>query len=202
MPPAGLLDDPTAPLAFVPAPEVLDWLAANILEEAGALYNPDHGHLHHADLRILWASGPSRSKGRAVVGFAEEVAFRCSLWQKARQEQQMTQWFGYVPDWLITLDASYAAQCDDVAFCALVEHELYHIGQVQGEFGPEFKKDGTPKIALVGHDVEEFVGVVKRYGVGMPQGSLSRLVEAGKRAPEVSRAAINGACGTCLRLVA
>lgn len=202
MPPPALLEDPTAQLAFAPAPEVLDWLTTNLLNEEGAIHNPDHLHLQQADLRVLWASSPSRSKGRAVIGTAEEVTFRCSLWQKARQEQQMTEWFGRVPDYLITLDASYCAQCTDAEFCALVEHELYHIAQVDGAFGPEFKKDGTPKIAIRGHDVEEFVGVVRRYGTGHAEGSLSRLVRAANTAPEVSRVSLAGACGTCLLRVA
>jgi hypothetical protein len=200
MPPQHLLADPTAPLAFAPAPEVLDWLTETILLDTGVIHNPDHGHLLSADLRVLWASGPSRSKGRAVIGTAEEVLFRCSLWQKARQEEQMRAWFGYVPDWLITLDASYCAQCDDAAFCALVEHELYHIAHEKDLFGaPAFTKDGQPKIKLVGHDVEEFVGVVRRYGAP-DGGNLAKLIRAAQQSPEVAPISLIHACGACLRV--
>lgn len=198
LPPERLLADPTAPLAFAPAPEVLAWLQAEILEDTGTIHNPDHKHLLSADLRVLWASAPSRRGGRQVIGTAEEVAFRCSAWQKGRQEQQMREWFGYVPDWLITLDASYCAVCDDAAFCALLEHECYHIAQEKDLFGaPAFTKDGLPKIKLIGHDVEEFVGVVARYGVGDPNGALARLAAATRETPQVSRVSIAGACGTC-----
>lgn len=203
MPPASLFADPLAPLTFVPAPEVLEWLITEILEDTGRIHNPDHQHLLQADLRILWASGSSRSKNRTVIGTAEEVLFRASAWVKARQEQQMTEWFGHVPDYLITLDASYAARCSDADFCALVEHECYHIAQQTTLFGaPAFTKDGKPKIHIVGHDVEEFVGVVKRYGVGDPNGALAALAAAARGKPQVSDRDIAGACGTCLMRVA
>lgn len=110
----------------------------------------------------------------------------------------MVQWFGRVPDYLITLDASYCRTCSDVEWCALVEHELFHIGQQEGQFGPEWTKDGRPKLFIRGHDVEEFVSVVRRYGVGQPDGAIARLVRAGSSAPEIGRVSIAGACGTCL----
>ncbi len=188
---------------FKPAPEVLAWIDTEILAEGGALHNPDHKHLLDADLGILWAADGYASKMRTVVGTAEQVAFRCSAWQKLRQEEQMVGWFGRVPDFVITLDAKYAANAPDIAWCALVEHELYHIAHVKGAFDePMFTKDGKPKLGIQSHDVEEFVGVVRRYGTGHPEGALARLVAAAKSAPEVSNASLSGACGTCLRLVA
>lgn len=73
-----------------------------------------------------------------MLGQAEPVAFRAGGWQKARAQQQMVEWFGRVPDFLITLAADYCAECSDAEFCALVEHELYHIAQeLDGfAFGP------------------------------------------------------------------
>lgn len=190
-------------LTFAPAPEVLEWLKAEILDETGKLHNPEHQHILSVDLAVLWASGPSRSKGKTVIGTAEEVLFRASQWVKGRQEQQMRDWFGRVPDYLITLDAGYCARCSDTAFCALVEHELYHIAQKRDEFGsPAFTKDGEPKIEITGHDVEEFVGVVRRYGIGDPGGALAQLAAAARSAPEVGEREIAGACGTCLMRVA
>jgi hypothetical protein len=130
------------------------------------------------------------------LGQCEEVLFRCNAWQKGRQQQQMTDWFGMVPQFLITLDASYALTCSDIEFCALVDHELYHIAQELDEFGsPAFRKDGLPKLCMRGHDVEEFIGVVRRYGAGE---DVQRLIDAAKGAPEVSKLNIARACGTCL----
>ncbi|MFT0533259.1 putative metallopeptidase [Castellaniella hirudinis] len=70
---------------------------------------------------------------------------RVDGWQTARQEQQLIEWFGHVPDFLITLAADYCAQCSDAEFCA-----------------PKFTKDGMPRLALRGHDVEKFIGAVMR----------------------------------------
>jgi hypothetical protein len=194
---AAIGDDPFG--RFAPAPEVLAWVRAEILAEDGTIHNPDHGHLLDADLQVLWAPGPFASKGKGVIGTAEEVAFRCNAWQRGRQEQQLTEWFGHVPTYLITLAASFCAACSDTDFCALVEHELYHIAHARNELDqPAYTKEGLPKLRIVGHDVEEFVGVARRYGVGDPDGALARLAAAARGTPQVSRAQIAGACGTCL----
>lgn len=197
MPPVFIFDNPWP--AFSPARELKEWVRANILEDTGLLHNPDHAHLLQTDLEFLWANAGFTSKARQVIGQAEQVMFRASGWQKQRQELQMREWFGAVPEYVITLDGSYCASCDDADFCALVEHELYHIAQKRDPFGgPAFDKHGSPKTHIVGHDVEEFVGVVARYGVGRKDGAISRLVDAAKQGPKVSRSAIAGACGTCL----
>lgn len=184
---------------FAPAPDVLSWAQREVLTDGGQLHNPDHAHLEHADVRFLWAPGSFAKQGRTVLGTCEEVLFRCNAWQKGRQQQQMADWFGTVPEFLITLDARYCLECSDAEFCAPVEHELYHIGQELDAFGsPAFTKDGMPKLFLRGHDVEEFVGVVRRYGVGYPDGTLAQLVAAANAAPEVAKINIARACGTCL----
>lgn len=121
-------------------------------------------------------------------------------WKGARQEQQFFDWFGYTPEYLITLDASFCATCSDADFCALVEHELYHIAHALDEFGaPKFSRSGKPKLKLRGHDVEEFVGVVRRYG---STEDVQRLIEAAKHVPEVGKLSIAHACGTCIKAAA
>ncbi len=200
MPPVGLVSDSLdGPLydRLIPAPEIALWVQNTILAEDGALHNPDHVHLLDADVEFMWASSAFTRKGRTVVGQAEQVMFRAGGWQKARQEQQMREWFGRVPEFIITLAAGYCAQCSDAEFCALVEHELYHIAHDTDEFGaPKFDKTfGTPKLILRGHDVEEFIGVVRRYGAS-PE--VARMVEATKHSPEVANINIARACGTCL----
>lgn len=59
---------------------------------------------------------------------------RHGKWARARAEMQVKQWFGFVPDFIITLDAEYCRAC------------------------------GAPVFTIRGHNVEEFVGVVRRYG--------------------------------------
>lgn len=179
-----------------PAPEVWDWLQAEILADTGSIHNEDHAHLIDADIRVMWASAAFTKKGRAVVGQAEQVAFRAGGWQKARMEQQMLDWFGNVPAYIITLAADYCAECSDADFCALVEHELYHIAQATDKYGqPAFTQEGLPKLEMRGHDVEEFVGVVRRYGASP---AVQELVDAANNPAEVGKLNISRACGTCL----
>lgn len=183
-------------ISIVPAVEVQEWLNRQILSDDGELYNPDHGHLADADLRFMWASSALEKKGRHVLGQAEEVAMRAGGWQKARMEQQMHEWFGEVPKFIITLAADYCSQCSDAEFCALVEHELYHIAQATDEFGaPKFTQEGLPKLRLRGHDVEEFVGVVRRYGASV---EVQEMVDAANKPAEVAQLNIARACGTCM----
>jgi len=197
-PPEWLLDPENWTRHYAPAKDVAEWAQSQIIEE-GPLHNEEHVHLLHADVVFLWAAERYVKQGRHVLGQTEEVLFRVGRWQRGRQEQQLKEWFGRVPAWLITLDAEYCANCSDVEFCALVEHELYHIGQEKDAFGaPAFTKDGFPKLFLRGHDVEEFIGVVRRYGMGDPNGALAQLVSAANSTPQVRPLSISMACGTCM----
>lgn len=189
---------------FIPAPEMVDWVRGNFLVDGGHLYNPDHIHLLDANLCFLWARDGITRQGNAVVGQAEIPRFQGNKWQKTRQEQQINEWFGVEPDFLITLCAPYAETVDDATFCALVEHELYHCAQQTNEFGErQFNRDtGRPKYMIQGHDVEEFVGVVRRYGAGHSAGKTMQLVHAALQDPEIAPTSIGRACGTCLKLAA
>ncbi|RZV01065.1 UNVERIFIED_ORG: hypothetical protein EOZ59_1003 [Serratia quinivorans] len=183
-------------IGLIPANEVHEWMHSQILSDTGNLFNPDHSHLMDADLRFMWASSAFEKKGRHVLGQAEEVAMRTGGWQKARMEQQMHEWFCDVPKFIITLAADYCSQCSDLEFCALVEHELYHIAQATDEFGaPKFNKEGQPVLKLRGHDVEEFVGVVRRYGASV---EVQEMVDAANKPAEVAQLNIARACGNCM----
>lgn len=194
MPPDSLFDSPFCSLA--PANDIMEWVNETILSESGEIYNPDHEHLDGADIKFLWASSGFAKKGRTVLGQCEEVMMRAGGWQKVRAEQQMREWFGYTPQFIITLAADFCLECSDLEFCALVEHELYHIAQQVDEFGiPKFTKQGTPKLCIRGHDVEEFNGVVRRYGASE---EVKELIANAEAKPKVGLAKIAKACGTCI----
>lgn len=195
--------------AFAPAPEILEWAKALILDEDGALHNPEHLHLLQARIGALWSSATAKIRGHPICGQAEIPKLRGKGFIKPRQEFQLREWFCEspwepLPDFIITVSAGFAESCDDATWCSLVEHELYHCGQAVDEFGaPRFnQQSGRPIFTIRGHDVEEFVGVVERYGAGAAAGSTAELVKAGSKAPTVARATIQGACGTCLRKAA
>lgn len=109
----------------------------------------------------------------------------------------MRDWFGFVPVYLITIDASFCEQASDRDFCALIEHELYHIGVERDEDGEPIYSDhtGLPKHYLAGHDVEEFIGVVKRWGASE---SVKRLVEVAQNPPFVPDLDVAKCCGNCV----
>ena len=187
---------------FMPAPDVLDWLRDTFLDEGSELFNVDHQHLRDAKLGILWTNWDNSRAMRSVIGQAELMPpMAMGKWQRARAIQQVEEWFRDMPDFLITFSAPAAHEMDDASFCALVEHELYHCAQKMDQYGmPKFKEDGTPSFAIRGHDVEEFVGVVARYGAIDP--GVAAMVTVANHKPLIGAASIAGACGTCLRTAA
>lgn len=183
---------------FMVAPELRDWTRAVFIEDGGPLTNPDHAHLLTCKLEFVWTGEENNRAGRRVLGQTELMPpMAMGKWQRGRAIHQVEEWFGVVPDFLITIDATTASMLDDASFCALIEHELYHCAQKLDRYGqPMFDRDtGEPKFAIRGHDVEEFTGVVARYGTEAT--GTTRMVEAANRGPTVATASISAACGTC-----
>lgn len=199
-PPVEFVEEFSPYIKLTPAAGVHEWVIEQIISEDGVLHNPDHFHLLQADIAFMWAATAFTKQGRTVLGQAEEVMMRAGGWQKARMEQQLYEWFGHKPDYIITLAGDFCSQCSDLEFCALVEHELYHIAQQTDEFGaPKFTREGDPKLCMRGHDVEEFTGVVRRYGASA---DVQNLIDAAARPAEVANIDIARACGTCLMKLA
>lgn len=209
IPPAELVSMETlaAPDRFEPAPPLLEWIRDVYLAEDGALFAPEHAHLRAASIGCLWTTAENSRHGRRIVGQAEMPANAggsTGKWRRARAEQQLCEWFGKIPDFLLTFDAVYAVGIDDISFAALVDHELTHCAQETDEFGaPKFSKStGRPVWAIRGHDVEEFVSVVRRFGIQAAGEAATDLVIAAARRPEIGAAKVAQACGTCLKAVA
>lgn len=204
-PPTELLDqaEQEEAIRLAPAPELKEWVVKNWLTVGGELHNPDHDHiaelLHDNEqfLAFAWASSAAVAKKRMVLGQCEKVMFNQGGWKKARQEQQMRDWFGFVPQYLITIDATYCEQANDRDFCRLIEHELYHIGVERDEDGEVIYSDhtGLPKHYLAGHDVEVFFGEIRQHGV---DSSVQRLLDIAKNAPFASETNIAACCGNCV----
>lgn len=192
-------------LCFLPAKDIWEWVSSSILEESGDIYNKDHEHLLGQNcIEFLWAGESYRNKGKSILGQAEQVQFMAGGWKKGRQEQQMREWFGRIPKFLITLSADFCNQCTDLEFCALIEHELYHIAHAidyqagsdeEGNPVLRWSRDtGLPVLEIRRHDVEEFVGVVRRYGMSE---DVKRLVDVANQSKEISSLNIAKSCGTC-----
>ena len=197
-PPRGM-EVPSPIGEFSPDSSLRAFTRVQIIEPGGQIHNPDHEHLMQAEVGFLWSNMPNTRKRRDIIGQAEMPRPSGDAWAYGRREQQLRSWFGDVPDFVITLYAPSCAAMDDVAFCALLEHELYHCAQAVDKWGsPAFDKDtGLPKYAIRGHDVEEFTRVVQRYGVTSRE--LARMVQAAAANPEIGPADVATACGTCLK---
>ncbi len=199
-PPDEVGDD--VPERSAPAPEFSDWIRDTFISASGALANPRYEHLLDANIGVLWTNVINQTKMMQVWATAEIPQTMGSAWKRARAEQQLADWFGFVPDFVHTYYAPDVRLLDDRGFCALVEHELHHCAQAVDRFGdPKFNRDtGRPIYAIHGHDAEEFVGVVERYGMTHP--GVRKLVAAANRPPLFGDHTIEMACGTCHAKVA
>lgn len=188
---------------FVPAPEIIDWARATFIDEGATVENPEHVHLRHASICALWTNVSNAKAGMTVLAQCElGDPMAMGKWAKAKARLQVEQWFGYIPDFLLTFDARYADTCSDIEFMALVEHELYHAAQAKDIYGaPRFNKEtGRPVFTMRGHDVQEFTSVVRRYGADAAH--VREFVDAASRPPEIGRVSVAHACGTCQLKVA
>ena len=208
LPPADLvsIDGLVEPDRFVPAPPLLSWIRECYLHEDGLLFSADHTHLDDAEIGVLWTTAENTRHGRRIVGQAEmpSNAGGSGKWRRAKQEQQLREWFGLVPDFLLTFDAAYCMGVDDITFAALVDHELTHCAQQTDAFGaPKFSQStGRPLWCMRGHDVEEFVSVVRRFGIQAAGEAATDLVIAAASPPEIAPAKIARVCGTCAKRAA
>lgn len=192
--------------SFAPAPGLAEAVRALFLDEDSDFFIEEHAHLLYAEIGFLWTNAPARKRGRTILGTAEIFQRRGSGWTKARQEAQMAAFFGGVPDFVITISAPYAARCleegSHANIGALLDHELCHCGQALDNWGaPRFNQQtGRPIFTMRGHDVEEFVGVVARWGAAATM--TEALAQAAQAKPLFGRAEAAGICGTCLRRAA
>lgn len=184
---------------FVPDPGLSSWIRATFIDPAGPLFNPDHAHLADASIGAIWTAWPLKKRGKLYAGTAEIPRLQGSSWGSVRGFQQLALWFGCIPDFVHTYYAPGAAGSPNDSWCALVEHELYHCGQALDEDGiPRFDPEtGLPKWTIFDHDVEEFVGVWRRYGPGAAAGLSSALFAAALQPPLISPVRVAAACGTC-----
>lgn len=193
-PPLALLES-YAPI-FEPADDLGAWVNRTFIEEFGVLVNERHSHLRHAEIGWLWTNAEHFERNRQAAGVCRMIGPTQKKWGRQLADFHLSQMFGMVPDFVITISVPIAATIDDWSFCALIEHELSHAAQdvsLDGE--PRFTKDGNPIFRMVGHDVEEFVDVVARYGADAT--GTRPLVTAANAGATVGQAQIALACGTC-----
>lgn len=182
---------------FEASEDLRDWATETFIKGPGKLINEDHEHLVEANILFLWASYPELRNGQQVAGTAECYRPKAKRWADGR-EFELIRSFWYRPDedpdFIVTLSAPYVRFASAAGICALVEHELYHCGQQKDRNGEPKFMGGRPQWALRGHDVEEFIGVARRYGA--VNTGLVALHEALSRPPLFKRSVTDDAvCG-------
>lgn len=109
---------------------------------AGELINKYHNHLINAKIKYLFRHGPWTSKKRETLGKAVKVSgvnqFLTGL------------------DFIIMINAEVWAQLGYKEKVALVDHELEHCCEEDDKY------------FVQGHDVEDFLAVIKRNGFWTP----------------------------------
>jgi hypothetical protein len=195
-PPERVLEPSNSPV-FVAAPELERWMRETFIETNATLCNEDHQYLQSAHIGCLWTNVENSRHQNRIVGTAElgQPKPGQGKWARARQEYQTLEWFGAIPDFIITLYAEYAVVIPDIDFCSTSEHELYHCHVQYKNGSPRFQKNGKPFWAIRGHDAEEHVGIVRRYGAAAGAGRTFDLVQAAQRPPEIGLASVARACG-------
>lgn len=188
--------------AFAPAEDLDAFVRSTFLDPASDLFIEEHEILTQARIGYLWAAPEAKDKNRQIIGLAQLVRQPQKKWSSLRSYHQVRDWFGPI-DFLITLSAPYCLEtATDAEFLALLDHELMHCRQDENDWGgPRFNQDtGEPVWRVVGHDVEQFVGVTARWGARAA--GVEELVAAGSRAPQFGDVDIRrvvAGCGTRAR---
>lgn len=187
---------------FIPEPDMPDFMMETFIDGSGELFNPDHAHLLDATFGVLWTNLENITKGRRILATVQEAEPNGRPWSKGLKEVQLQEWFTDIPTFMIIIDGVKWMEFSNLQRCAILEHELYHCAQKKDKYGiPKFHYEtGLPLFTTVGHDVEEFIGVVKRYGAHSE--GLKQMEKALNSKPELSIDSIEGVCGNCMKKVA
>lgn len=200
MPPVAVLslESVMAGTTFAAGAELLEWIEAAFIADDGPLSDDRFAHLRDAHIGCLWAAVECNVQGKRRIGQAEipRAPQGVNAWGRARWEMQLVQWFGKLPDFVLTFDAVWANEAEDRDWCSVVDHELRHCVQATDEFGsPKFHKDGRPVFGIKGHDVEEFRATVERFGIEATGPEAMDFVIAAARGHELNDTRIAQACG-------
>jgi hypothetical protein len=135
------------PLTFRAAPEVE--------EIARPLIRAHHQHLIHARVRYLFRSTPEKVDGKPCLGTARKIS-GLNAYLSGDDDGEAFDGMAHVepePYFLVTMCEPLWDALEPSQRIALTDHELSHL----------FIEDG--KYGLIGHDLEEFIGVVHRHGL-------------------------------------
>jgi hypothetical protein len=124
-------------------------------------------HLVENDIKFLWLMRHTEhlQAGRQVLAMVHEPQVQGRL--RELFEHLLIKQYGFLPDYVVTVDAQWWADATDLQREALVHHELMHVRQALDRHGePRINRlTGEPIYMLVAHDIEEFNKTVERFGL-------------------------------------
>lgn len=115
------------------------------------------------DVAFMFRQEPQFKGGRIILGTVHMPMVNGTL-------SKLFDWLledklGLSPTYLFMLDLEFWRGADPRRREILMFHEMKHCDQAVDQYGaPKFTRDGQPVWRLVGHDIEEFNEVVRRYG--------------------------------------
>jgi hypothetical protein len=141
-------------------------------------------------LAIIMRTGEWNEGGRGLLGTCSIPTVSGKL--RPLFEHMLEEWLGYFPDFLITLNADFWEDANDITREALLFHEAKHAGHAKDQYGsPRFHREtGRPIICIVPHDLEEFNAVVSRYGAW--KGDVQSFLDAVNPSQEPHMALLEG----------
>jgi hypothetical protein len=113
-------------------------------EIGDVLVDAIHDHLEHAKIAYIFRE-KMKTRDRVVLGKASKA------------DGKLSHFAGW--DFVIEINWQEWRKLSDMQKIALIDHELSHCGR------EEDPKTGERKWVLLSHDVEEFGGIVRRWGL-------------------------------------
>lgn len=190
---------------LVRALDVESLVALGFTRTDGVFFDPEHEHLTTATIGVIWSNARHMVKGEEKAGMMELLPDPDSeprTWTEARKHDWLASVYGRPwPRFQMTLSGVWSWVYDDRSFLALVDHELCHAAVARDEGGAMKHRPGSsePIWKTRGHDVEQFVGTVRRWGA--PAAGAAELVAAAAAPPRFEwvpgRAFAPIACANC-----
>ena len=128
---------------------------------------PEHAHFVEYGVSLGWLSRgvPKEKGGKRELGSVHTVKTMFQGQFKDLCLMMLERMMGYMPDYVVVVDAQWWAQASDIEREALIYHELCHVKQAIDAFGGlKFDRDGLPVFEVIKHDIEAFDAEVRRYG--------------------------------------
>ena len=130
-----------------------------------------HAHLAENEITFGWLmrTEPKVKAGKVTLGSIHDTKTMAQGAFKDLFLMMLERLLGFVPMYVVVLDAEFWGAASDTEREALVWHELAHCQHATDQYdAPKYDRDGNPVYALKGHDIEAFKSEVERFGAWTP----------------------------------